>query len=60
MNIQEIAEKLQTIAESLFGIRLPVREASAYGTALKAANQLFDIIEKMKEDANHDAANQPE
>jgi hypothetical protein len=56
----EIAAKLETIANSLCGIRLPVREASAYGAALKAANQLFDIAEKLKEGAENDAENQPE
>ena len=56
----ELAAKLETIANSLCGIRLPVREASAYGTALKAANQLFDIAEKLKEGENNDTENQPE
>ena len=56
----ELAAKLETIANSLCGIRLPVREASAYGTALKAANQLFDIAEKLKEGTGHDTENQPE
>lgn len=56
----ELASKLETIANSLCGIRLPVREASAYGAALKAANQLFEIAEKLKEGENNDTENQPE
>ena len=56
----ELASKLETIAKSLCCIRLPVSEASAYGAALKAAGQLFDIAEKLKEGASNDAENQPE
>ena len=56
----ELAAKLETIANSLWGIRLPVREATAYSETLKAANQLFDIAEKLKEGTGHDDENQPE
>lgn len=56
----ELAAKLETIANNLCGVRLPVREASAYGTVLSAANQLFDIAEKVKEEAAHEAYDQQE
>ena len=56
----ELAAKLENIANNLCGIRLPVREASAYSTVLSAANQLFDIAEKLKEETAHDAYNQQE
>lgn len=72
MSNTEIAAKLETIASSLFEIRLPVKEASAYSAALSAANQLYKLADEMKktpapnacteakEDAENDAEHQPE
>lgn len=60
MNNQEIITQLQTIAANLYHVRLPVEEASAYSTVLTSANQISKIAKEMKEDAAHDADNQPE
>ena len=60
MNIQEIIEKLEAIAESMYGVRLPVQEAAAYSTILTSANQIAKIAKEMKEGQGHDTDNQPE
>lgn len=60
MSIEDIATRLETIANELSNVRLPVREAVAYSTALTAANRLFDIAKEMKEGAANEADNKPE
>lgn len=60
MNIQEIIGKLEVIAESLYGVRLPVQEAAAYSTILTSTNQIAKIAKEMKEGQSHDTDNQPE
>lgn len=72
MSNANIAAKLETIANSLSEIRLPVREAPAYSAALSAANQLYKLAEEVrktpepnacteaKEETTDDAEHQPE
>lgn len=66
MSNTNIAAKLETIANSLSEIRLPVREAPAYSAALSAANQLYKLAEEVrktteaKEETTDDAEHQPE
>lgn len=60
MSTQEIITQLETIAADLYRVRLPVEEASAYSTVLTSANRIAKIAKEMKEEAAHEADNQPE
>lgn len=66
MSNTNIAAKLETIANVLSEIRLPVREAPAFSAAFSAANQLYKLAEEVrktaeaKEETTDDAEHQPQ
>lgn len=60
MTNKEISAKLETIAQSLYSVRLPVQEANAYSTVLAGANRIAELAKKMEEEAEREAKNQPE
>ena len=61
MSIQEtIITELEAIATSLYSVRLPVQEASAYSTVLTSANKIAKLAKEMKGGTAHDGNNQPE
>lgn len=60
MKEQEIVKELETIAASLYRVRLPVEEAGAYSEVLTCANQIKKLARTMKEEKTDDTDNQPE
>lgn len=58
--MNDIITELQTIADNLYSVRLPVQEASAYSTVLTSANKIARLVKEMKEGEAHDGNNQPE
>lgn len=60
MSNQELINQLEAIATELYRVRLPVEEAGAYSAVLTGANKIAKMAKALKEDAEHDADNQPE
>lgn len=60
MENQTIITELEAIAASLYRVRLPVEEASAYSTVLTSANKIARLAKEMKEGTAHDGNNQSE